>query len=293
MKSCQLCPRNCKADRTIKAGFCGQMDTVKVAKAYLHMWEEPCISGDKGSGTVFFSGCSLKCCYCQNYKISVEGFGKEITTNRLADIFLSLQDSGAHNINLVTPSHFLMQIIAALDIVKDKLYIPIVYNTGGYESINALAIADDYIDIYLTDMKYKSSELSQKYSLAKDYFDVTSKAVAFMLSRKTKPVIDDSGIMKSGVIIRHMALPSCKKDSLDILDYLNSAYDKNSFLLSLMSQYTPFYKSVEHKEINRRISTYEYNAILDYAIKLGFNGFMQEKSSAKEEYTPDFDLIGV
>ncbi|MCC8042507.1 MAG: radical SAM protein [Oscillospiraceae bacterium] len=290
---CRICPRKCGADRQSSVGFCGAGKNPRVAKAYLHMWEEPCISGTRGSGTVFFSGCSLKCCYCQNYKISAESFGADISPKALGDIFLRLRDKGAHNINLVTPTHYIPQIIIALDSVKHRLDIPIVYNTGGYDSVSSLKLIDDYIDIYLTDIKYRSSVLSKKYSDAEDYFDVASAAAEFMISQKGKPVFDESGLMKSGVIIRHMVLPSCRRDSEDILDYIHSEFGCGSFLLSLMSQYTPFYRSSEHKEINRRISTYEYECVVEKARELGFEGYMQERSSAKEEYTPDFDLSGV
>lgn len=257
------------------------------------MWEEPCISGTKGSGTVFFSGCSLKCCFCQNYRISAENFGKEITVKRLSEIFLELQDKGAHNINLVSPTHYVPQIITALDMCRDKLHIPVAYNCGGYEKAETIEILRGYIDIFMPDMKYYSSELSEKYSAAPDYFEYASKAIAKMIEIAGKPVFDEKGIMQSGVIIRHMVLPTHRRDSEEVLKKLYELYGKDSFLLSLMSQYTPFYKSCEHKEINRRISTYEYEKVSELAQELGFNGFMQERSSAKEEYTPDFDLIGI
>lgn len=257
------------------------------------MWEEPCISGTKGSGTVFFSGCSLKCCFCQNYRISAENFGKEISVKRLSEIFLELQDKGAHNINLVSPTHYVPQIITALDMCRDKLHIPVAYNCGGYEKAETIEMLRGYVDIFMPDMKYYSSELSEKYSAAPDYFEYASKAIAKMIEIAGEPVFDENGIMQSGVIIRHMVLPTHRRDSEEVLKKLYKLYGKDSFLLSLMSQYTPFYKSCEHKEINRRISTYEYEKVTQLAQELGFNGFMQERSSAKEEYTPDFDLIGI
>lgn len=293
LKKCTLCPRECGADRETSHGFCGGGFLPRAAKAYLHMWEEPCISGTKGSGTVFFSGCSLKCCFCQNYRISAENFGREITVKRLSEIFLELQDKGAHNINLVSPTHYVPQIIAALDMCRDKLHIPVAYNCGGYEKAETIEMLRGYIDIFMPDMKYYSSELSEKYSAAPDYFEYASKAIAKMIEIAGEPVFDENGIMQSGVIIRHMVLPTHRRDSEEVLKKLYELYGKDSFLLSLMSQYTPFYKSCEHKEINRRISTYEYEKVSQLAQELGFNGFMQERSSAKEEYTPDFDLIGI
>lgn len=293
LKKCTLCPRECGADRETSHGFCGGGFLPRAAKAYLHMWEEPCISGTKGSGTVFFSGCSLKCCFCQNYRISAENFGREITVKRLSEIFLELQDKGAHNINLVSPTHYVPQIIAALDMCRDKLYIPVAYNCGGYEKAETIEMLRGYIDIFMPDMKYYSSELSEKYSAAPDYFEYASKAIAKMIEIAGEPVFDENGIMQSGVIIRHMVLPTHRRDSEEVLKKLYKLYGKDSFMLSLMSQYTPFYKSCEHKEINRRISTYEYEKVSQLAQELGINGFMQERSSAKEEYTPDFDLIGI
>ncbi|MDD6991816.1 MAG: radical SAM protein [Oscillospiraceae bacterium] len=293
LKCCTLCPRECRADRETSAGICGGGVLPRAAKAYLHMWEEPCISGTRGSGTVFFSGCSLKCCFCQNYKISAENFGKEITAHRLAEIFLELQDKGAHNINLVSPTHYVPQIISALDICGHYLNIPVAYNSGGYEKTETLEMLRGYVNIFMPDIKYFSPKLSEKYSSAPDYFEYASKAVSKMIELVGKPVIDENGIMKKGVIIRHMVLPSHRRDSEAVLREIDRLFDKDRFLLSLMSQYTPFYRSYEHKEINRRISTYEYNKVAELAAELGFKGYMQELSSAKEEYTPDFDLIGI
>lgn len=257
------------------------------------MWEEPCISGTNGSGTVFFSGCSLKCCFCQNYRISSENFGSEITVERLAEIFLELQEKGAHNINLVSGTHYVPQIVTALELCGNDLKIPIVYNCGGYENIETIEMLKNYIDIFIPDLKYFDSTLSDKYSAAPDYFYYASQAVGKMIDIAGKPEFDENGIMKSGVIIRHMALPSHRRDSETILRKICELYPKDGFLLSLMSQYTPFFKSAEHKEINRRISTYEYEKTADIARELGFEGFMQERSSASEEYTPDFDLSGI
>ena len=293
IEGCHLCPRNCMADRTEKEGYCGGTKQAKVARAALHFWEEPCISGQNGSGTVFFSGCQLKCCYCQNYKISAENFGKEISTEQLGRIFLNLQKNKAHNINLVSPTQYVPFIIEALDSIKSQLKIPVVYNTGGYETIETLKLLEGYVDIYLTDLKYMDPVISKRYSNAEDYFEYASKANAEMFNQVGKVRIDDNGIMQKGVIIRHLVLPNNRCDSMKVLDWVADNFNNDDILISLMSQYTPFYKSSNFKEISRRISTFEYNKVLDHALSLGLKGYMQEKSSAKEEYTPLFDLEGV
>ncbi len=289
---CTLCPRQCCADRYAKTGFCGCGSTVRAAKAYLHMWEEPCISGTHGSGTVFFSGCCLKCCFCQNYKISCENFGKEISETRLAEIFLELQKKGAHNINLVSPTQFVPQIISALDLCRGDMKIPVVYNTGGYELVETLKMLEGYIDVYLPDFKYYDNALAEKYSGAKNYFETVTNALKEMYRQVGDCKIED-GIIRRGMIIRHLVLPTHRHDSMKILEWISENLPRDGVMISLMSQYTPFYKSSEHKEIARRISTFEYNSVLEKARELGLNGFMQEKSSAKEEYTPDFDLFGL
>ena len=291
--SCQLCPRECNADRTKGEGFCGGGGNIKIARAALHQWEEPCISGKNGSGTVFFSGCPLKCCFCQNYKISAENYGKEITIQHLAEIFLNLQEQNAHNINLVSPTQYVPWIISALDLVKPQLKIPVVYNSGGYESIETLRSLRDYIDIYLPDLKYMDQEISKKYSNADDYFEVAAAAITEMYNQVGGVSFDDDGILKKGMIIRHLTLPNNRVDSIRIMEWISRTFPKNDILISLMSQYTPFYHSNYYKEINRRISTFEYNSVVDKAVSLGLDGFMQEKSSAKEEYTPEFNLEGI
>lgn len=294
-EACSLCPRNCRVNRHITTGYCGCSNTIKAARAALHHWEEPCISGTKGSGTVFFSGCTLKCCFCQNHTISQEGLGKEISDETLAQIFLRLQDSGAHNINLVTATQYLPSVLNALDSVKEKLFIPVVYNCGGYESPDTVKLLRDYVDIWLPDLKYNSSELSLRYSNAANYFETARKAILQMVTQTGRPQFDSSGtIMKKGVILRHMVLPGAKEDSLRLLHWMKEELPEGMFYISLMSQYTPFYHSKDYPEINRRITSYEYNKVLEEAIRLGLDqGFMQEKSSAKEEYTPPFDLEGV
>jgi putative pyruvate formate lyase activating enzyme len=284
---CNLCPRECGVDRLANLGFCECDSQIKVARAALHFWEEPCISGSKG-------GCTLRCCYCQNFRISSEGLGKEISARRLAEIFLELQEKGAHNINLVTPTQYSIQILYALDIVRSKLHIPVVYNCGGYERLETIRELKGYVDIFLPDLKYFSSELSLKYSKADDYFEVASAAIKEMISQIGVLNLDNSGIMQKGVIIRHLVIPGARKDSFKILNWISENLPKDKYLLSLMSQYTPAYKSSEYKELNRRITTFEYKSVVEEAIRLGLsNGFMQERSSAKEEYTPPFDLEGV
>ena len=295
LKKCNLCPRNCKVNRTSSLGFCLAPQNPKVARAALHFWEEPCISGSRGSGTVFFSGCNLKCVYCQNIEISKKAFGKEITSQRLAEIFLELQDMGAHNINLVSPTPYVPQIIEAIDLVRDRLHIPFVYNTGGYESVSTIKLLDGYIDIFLTDIKYHSAELSDSYSGAKDYFTHSIAAAKKMIQQVGPPQFDQDGILKSGVIIRHLCLPGHREDSIRVLDEIKANLPENSFILSLMSQYTPIEGLSEtHPELCRKITTFEYNKIVDHAIALGLeNGYLQDRQSAKSEFTPSFDLTGI
>ena len=294
---CALCPRRCGANRAAgQAGYCGAAGTLKVARAALHFWEEPCISGTRGSGTVFFSGCALKCCYCQNYPISAENFGREITVERLAEIFLELQGQGAHNINLVTPGQWQPWIIAALDKARaDGLRLPIVCNTGGYETAESVARWQGYIDIWLADLKYVSPALSAQLSAAPDYFAAAKTAIEAMMAQAGRPVCDAEGMMQRGVILRHLALPGHIDDSFAVLDQMaawNDA-DPGCFIPSLMSQYTPFYRAAE-QGIGRRITTYEYRRVVNYAVDKGLAaGYMQQRSSAKEEYTPAFDLSGV
>lgn len=294
LKNCTLCPRNCEVDRTEGVGFCGATDKIKAARAMLHLWEEPCISGTNGSGTVFFSGCNLACRYCQNYDISIGGFGKEITAKRLGEIFLELQDRGAHNINLVTPTPYIPQIKAAIDLVRGKMYIPFVANVGGYEKPETIRALKGYIDIFLTDIKYKSSEISKNYSSSPDYFEFAMNALDEMISLCGMPQLDSKGIMKAGVIARHLVLPGCRKDSIEILQSLADRFGTERFILSLMSQYTPNGHLENYPEINRGTTAFEYNSVIDEALKLGFdNAYMQEKSSATSEYTPSFDLTGI
>ena len=302
-RACNFCPRNCGTDRSVHTGYCKSPAHITAARAALHHWEEPCISGIRGSGTVFFSGCTLKCCFCQNHKISCEGYGKEISVGRLSEIFLELQEQGAHNINLVTATQYLPSILEALEASKKELHIPVVYNCGGYETADTIDALAAYVDIWLPDLKYYDPLLSKKYSQAEDYFKVASRAVERMIHLTGPPEYEEykdgatgavTQIMKKGVIIRHMVLPGQKEDSIRLLHWIESSLPKGNFLISLMSQYTPFYRSPEFPEINRRITTYEYEKVLNTAVELGLtDGFMQEKSSAKEEYTPPFELEGL
>ena len=252
------------------------------------MWEEPCISGKRGSGTVFFTGCNLKCCFCQNYEISAQNKGFDISVQELADIFLMLQEKGAHNINLVTPTPYVYQIAEALDLVKAQLNIQIVYNCGGYESIETLEFMADKVDIFLPDLKYFNSQMSEKYSCAEDYFEKASAAIRKMVDITGKPVFDENGMMKKGVIVRHLVLPNGRHDSEKIIKWLSENFEKDQILVSVMSQYTPVYKAAEHKEINRRTSTFEYNYAADLLENCGFRCYFQERSSAQEEYIPEF-----
>jgi len=293
IQSCTICPRECGADRTNGNGFCKAGAKIKVARAMLHFWEEPCISGKNGSGTVFFSGCPLKCRYCQNYKISAENFGKEISVQKLCEIFFSLKEKGAHNINLVSPTQYAPFIIEALKEIKPPLKIPVVWNTGGYEKVETIKSLNGLVDIYLPDLKYMDSEISLKYSCASDYFDVASAALKEMYSQVGGAAFDENGLLKKGVIVRHLVLPGNRRDSLKILGWLEKNFPKKDILLSLMSQYTPYRHDEEFKELNRRISSFEYSVVAKRAAELGFEGYLQEKSSAKEEYTPAFDLSGI
>lgn len=291
---CKLCPRECGTDRKKEKGFCGAGDKAVVARASLHKWEEPCISYKNGAGTVFFSGCNLHCCFCQNNKISNELFGKEISDEKLSEIFLRLQDMGADNIDLVTPTHFVPNIIKALDMAKNKLTIPVVYNCGGYESVKTIEMLDGYIDIYLPDMKYFSSEISAKYSNAPDYFERASAAALAMIKQTGELKFNDEGGLLKGTIIRHMVLPSHRHDSMEIIRWIAENTSTKNVLVSIMNQYTPFeFISDEYPELKRRVTKMEYNSVVNLAAELGINGFTQQKSSASQEYVPDFDLSGI
>lgn len=293
---CRLCPRMCGADRMNgERGFCGETAEIRAARAALHMWEEPCISGTRGSGTVFFTGCVLRCVYCQNGHIANGSTGKEITVDRLAEIFIEQQERGAHNINLVTPTHFVPQIRKAIIKAKEKgLVLPIVYNTGSYENVDTLKMLDGLVDIYLPDLKYYSSELSKKYSEAHNYFEVATAAIAEMVRQVGTAEFDEDGIMTKGVIVRHLLLPGCIEDSKKIIKYLYDTYGDDIYV-SIMNQYTPM-KGIEvrYPELANKVSYSEYDRLTDYAIDIGIeNGFIQEGDTAEESFIPDFDMEGI
>lgn len=298
--TCRLCPRKCGVDRAKTAGFCKMGEKITAARAALHYWEEPCVSGKSGSGAVFFSGCVMRCVFCQNYEISAGGFGKEISEERLAEIFLELEQQGALNINLVNPTHFAPQIIKALNIAKERgLRLPIVYNSGGYERVETLKAFDGLIDVYLPDVKYYDKRLSEEFSGAPDYFETAMNAITEMVRQTGKPIfenkIGEGKILLRGTVIRHLVLPNCYKDSINVINGVAQRF-RGDILFSLMSQYTPFGEVKTNPELykmNRRITTFEYNKALDAVIAAGLDGYMQERSSAKEEYTPDFDLSGI
>ena len=291
---CSLCPRGCDVDRQVKTGYCGVGNTLRVARAALHFWEEPCISGEEGSGAVFFTGCNLRCVFCQNYHIARAEQGKEITIERLAEIFLELQEQKANNINLVTATHYVPQVIEALKIAKNKgLYIPVVYNCGGYESVETLKMLEGFVDIYLPDFKYVDEERAKRYSRAKDYPEVAKKALAEMIRQQPQAKFDERGIMEKGVIVRHLMLPGGIKDSKAVVKYLYETYGDQIFV-SLMNQYTPLPHVAEYPEINRNLKKFEYDRLVDYAISIGVeNGFVQEGETAKESFIPAFTNEGV
>lgn len=295
MEACRLCPRECDVNRLKgKKGFCGVGAKVMVARAALHMWEEPCISGKEGSGAVFFSGCSLGCGFCQNRRISRGQSGKQITIEHLVDIFLNLQEQKANNINLVTAGQFLPQVAEALKRAKARgLHIPVVYNSSGYEKTEMLNMLDGLVDIYLPDFKYMDPELAGKYSHAKDYPQVAKLALAEMVRQTGMPEFDSRGMMKRGVIVRHLLLPGHVKNSKNVLKYLYETYGDKIYI-SMMSQYTPMPAMKDDPQLSRKVIDREYERLIDYAISLGLNnGFIQEGETAKESFIPEFDGEGV
>ncbi|GFI21631.1 hypothetical protein IMSAGC011_00403 [Lachnospiraceae bacterium] len=297
VKTCELCPRQCHVDRIISRGYCGEKESVRVARASLHQWEEPCISGESGSGTIFFSGCPLQCVFCQNRDISVDGKGKILNCVQLSELFLRLQEKGAQNINLVTPTHFASQIAIALQTAKSKgLEIPIVYNTSGYERVETLRLLAGLIDIYLPDFKYYDSQLSGRYSNAPDYFKYTSLAIEEMVCQVGTPIFTNtkSGIqiMQRGVIVRHMVMPGHTRDSKAVIKFLHHTFGERIFI-SILNQYTPMPNLQNYPELNRRVTSREYNKVIDYAIYLGVeNAWIQEGNTAKESFIPNFDDVG-
>lgn len=291
-KVCTFCPRNCRVDRENKIGYCGAPSELKVARAELHFWEEPIISGDRGSGTVFFSHCPLKCVYCQNFEISSGGDGLKISVNRLCDIFFELKNKGAHNINLVSPTQYADKIITAIKMAKEKGFdLPFVWNTSGYESVETLRKLDGLVDIYLTDFKYVSSEIAKKYSHAEDYPFVCADALKEMIRQQPKCVFDGE-MLKSGVVVRHLLLPDCTDDSKDVVDAFFDICGDGAYL-SLMRQYTP-QKNCKIEALMRAVTDAEYEEVTGYAELLGIEKlFLQEDESVSESFIPKFDYSGV
>lgn len=294
-ENCLLCPRKCGINRsTGQTGVCGVSAEIRVARAALHYWEEPCISGEKGSGAVFFSGCSLHCVFCQNREISDGKAGKVIGKERLSDIFIELAGKGANNINLVTPGQYIPDIVWAVsDARRRGMVLPIVYNTSGYENETELKLLEGIVDVYLPDFKYMDSALSAKYSRAKDYPSVAKQALSEMVRQQPKVVIDDAtGLIQKGVIVRQLLLPGHVNDAKAILKYLHDTY-QNSIYISMMSQFTPIALK-DYPEINRTVTRREYERLIDYAIKIGItNAFIQEGDVAKDSFIPAFDCEGV
>jgi putative pyruvate formate lyase activating enzyme len=294
LSACRLCPRDCGVNRLEnQLGFCQAGKQIRLARAALHFWEEPCLSGTHGSGTVFFSGCNLRCIYCQNANLSHKNFGKEISTKRLAEIFLELQAQKAHNINLVTPTPYIWQIIEAIKLAKQKgLIIPIVYNSGSYEKPESIKLLKDHIDIYLPDLKYFSPELSQRYSAAPDYFSFASQSIKEMYFQVGEPVFSQAGILQKGVIIRHLILPSCIHDPKKIIDFVSETFG-SSVLFSLMNQYTPFHNSAKFPELQKPLDPQTYAELITYAEEKGLKLYTQAAGTDSESFIPPFDLTGV
>lgn len=295
LKSCTLCPRECKVDRTIgQTGLCGMTSKIKVARIAPHYYEEPPISGENGSGAIFFSGCNLKCIFCQNYNISTNNFGTEISINKLAQKMIELQNKKVHNINLVTPTHYIPQIREAIKQAKKMgLTIPIIYNTSSYEKVESLKMLDGLIDVYLPDLKYFDDFLAIRYSKAPNYFNTAIDAIEEMYRQTGPVVLDENGLIKKGLIVRHLMLPNQIEDSKKILEYLHLIYNDNIFI-SIMNQYTPLEQVKNIDELNRPITKKEYDDLIDYAYDLGIhNAFVQEEETCKESFIPDFDLTGV
>ena len=293
MTPCELCPRRCRVDRVNKFGFCGASEKLRVALVSLHKWEEPCLVGENGAGTIFFSHCNLKCVYCQNFSISHEGYGAEISVERLAEIFIEQQKRGAANIELVTPTHYVPQICAAIDLAKSRgLNLPIVYNSNAYENIETLELLCGRVDVFLPDLKYFDDDAAKTFSNAPNYFAVATRAIEKMFELTGDAQIVN-GLMIRGVIVRHLVLPNFRHDAIKIVDWLYETFDDKIFI-SLMNQYTPIFKACEHKKINRRLTTFEYNSVVNHAEDLGVkNCFIQVGKTADESFIPNFNLDGV
>lgn len=293
IEKCNICPRKCNALRRENDGdgVCKTGTLPKLARASAHFWEEPCISGTKGSGTVFFSGCNLKCVFCQNYEISTGGFGKTVSVERLKEIYSELIASGVHNINLVTPTHFAPQVLKSLD---EPLPVPVVYNSSGYESIETLKKFDGKVNIYMPDFKYADSEIAKKYSSAENYPEIAKKAISEMYRQVGKCEFDKDGMLIKGVLIRHLMLPNNLENTLDVIDWVSENFKSDEILFSLMRQYTPPKGGCKYKELENRVTDEEYKRAENYMYLCGIeNGFVQESDSAQSEYTPYFNAEGI
>ena len=291
LEKCEICPHKCKINRANgNMGRCKAKDTIKVALASIHNFEEPCISGKKGSGTIFFSNCNMNCIYCQNYEISQQGKGKEISIEELAKIFIKQQEKDVENINLVTPTSYVPQIIEAIKIAKNNgLKIPIVYNTNGYENIETIKMLKGYIDIYLPDLKYSQNSLAKKYSKVDNYFEIATTAIKEMYNQVGSPIFNEEGVMQKGVIIRHLVLPNNIQNSKEVLKWINDNMPKDIFV-SVMAQYFPTYKAMESKELNRKLNEKEYNEIEQYLYSLDTeNGYIQDLGEDEEVYVPKWE----
>lgn len=295
LKCCRLCPHSCGVNRLEgELGFCRAGREVRIAKVCLHEWEEPCISGSRGSGTVFFSNCNLRCVFCQNHRISEESYGKDVSIERLAEIFLEQEARGAHNINLVTPTHYVPQIIEAVRLAKQKgLTLPILYNTNSYENVETIRSLEGIVDVYLADLKYFSGSYAVKYSAAEDYFQHASEAIDEMFRQVGEPVFDSGSVMQRGLIIRHLMLPGLLFDTKKIMDYILDTYG-DSVYVSIMNQYTPMHRAVQFPEINKKLNKRHYESVIQYCLDSGMhNAFIQDPGTATEDYVPDFDLSGI
>ena len=290
LECCTICPHNCKINRTKNPGRCKSTDKIKIALYSIHNFEEPCISGEKGSGTIFFSNCNMNCVFCQNYEISQLGRGKEITIEELANVMIKQQERNVQNINLVTPTSYALHIVEAIKIARKKgLEIPIVYNTNGYESVETLKLLEGYVDIYLPDLKYYYDDLAKKYSKVDNYFEIATKAIQEMYRQVGTPVLDENGVMKKGLMIRHLILPNEVQNSKKVLKWIKENIDSNVYV-SIMAQYFPTYKAKEIPEIARKITQEEYEKVENYLYDLDLeNGYIQELGEHEEEYVPTWE----
>lgn len=290
LECCTICPHNCKINRTKNPGRCKSTDKIKIALYSIHNFEEPCISGEKGSGTIFFSNCNMNCVFCQNYEISQLGRGKEITIEELANVMIKQQERNVQNINLVTPTSYALHIVEAIKIARKKgLKIPIVYNTNGYESVETLKLLEGYVDIYLPDLKYYYDDLAKKYSKVDNYFEIATKAIQEMYRQVGAPVLDENGVMKKGLMIRHLILPNEVQNSKKVLKWVKENIDSNVYV-SIMAQYFPTYKAKEIPEIARKITKEEYEKVENYLYELDLeNGYIQELGEHEEEYVPTWE----